>query len=152
MALRVGFGSMNRIILALRFQDASSSSVESKPFALRFFGRNGGGALGKEMRWRLFAIFPRRGSGSKQRGGAVASCGRKPWVSVHALKEGQRRAFKNATHKYLGLYFECLFVRPFVARLLVEEAEICEEGFGIGTEENARGRFFQRFGLFRVVL
>jgi hypothetical protein len=43
---RVGFGSMKRIILALRFQDASSSSDST----LRFFGRNGGGVLGKEIR------------------------------------------------------------------------------------------------------
>lgn len=73
MVLRVGFGSMKRIILALRFQDASSSSVDCKLFALRFFGRNGGGVLGRDIRYRLFAIFPRRGSGSKQRGGDVAS-------------------------------------------------------------------------------
>jgi len=49
VAPRVGFGSMKRMILALRFQDASSSS-DSKLFALRFFGRNGGGVLGKEIR------------------------------------------------------------------------------------------------------
>ena len=41
VALRVGFGSMNRMILVLRFTDASSSSG---PFMLRFLGRNGGGA------------------------------------------------------------------------------------------------------------
>ena len=50
VVLRVGFGSMNRMILALRFQDASSSSADSRFFALRFFGRNGGGVLGKDMR------------------------------------------------------------------------------------------------------
>ena len=50
VALRVGFGSMKRIILALRFQDASSSSVDPKLFALRFFGRNGGGVLGRDIR------------------------------------------------------------------------------------------------------
>ena len=50
VALRVGFGSINRMILALRVHDASSSSVDSRLFALRFFGRNGGGVLGREMR------------------------------------------------------------------------------------------------------
>ena len=41
VALCVGFGSMNQIILVLWFTDASSSSG---PFMLRFLGRNGGGA------------------------------------------------------------------------------------------------------------
>ena len=50
VALRVGFGSMNRMILVLRFTDASSSSVEPTPFALRFLGRNGGGVRGRDMR------------------------------------------------------------------------------------------------------
>ena len=50
VALRVGFGSINRMILALRFQAASSSSLDSKLFALRFFGRNGGGVLGRDIR------------------------------------------------------------------------------------------------------
>ena len=50
VALRVGFGSINRIILALRLQAASSSSVDSRLFALRFFGRNGGGVLGRDIR------------------------------------------------------------------------------------------------------
>ena len=50
VALRIDFGSMKRRILALRFEDASSSSVDSKLFALRFFGRNGGGVLGNDIR------------------------------------------------------------------------------------------------------
>ena len=35
VALRMGFGSMDRMILVLQFSDASSSSVDPRPFTLR---------------------------------------------------------------------------------------------------------------------
>ncbi len=76
----------------------------------------------------VFAIFPRRGSGSKQSGGDVASC------ETSAKGEREHAAEqKGSAHKYLSLDFERIFVRPFVARLLVQEAQIGEECFGIGT-------------------
>jgi len=50
VALRVGFGSMNRMIFVLRFTEASSPSMDPRPLALRFLGRNGGGVRGREMR------------------------------------------------------------------------------------------------------
>jgi hypothetical protein len=56
------------------------------------------------------------------------------------------------THKYLGLDFKRIPIRPFATRLLVEKTEIGEEGLGVGTKENTRDSLFQWFALFRAVL
>ena len=90
-----------------------SCSSGSKTEALRF---NETGTVGVDTLRILFAIRVKCGSGSRHKGGAVATCA-----------ERQHRSKKLMTleaDQKPGFNLQCILIRPLIPRFLIEQTDV----------------------------